>query len=85
MLAIPLAVVIQTRPPKDQKGRVLAAMSWFHWIGVLMSAAFYFVCVQIRQQFHWPPSVVFSAIAVPLVIIGLLLPNQTMASRRQEN
>ena len=43
---VPLAVFMQARPPKDQKGRIIGAMNLVNWIGIVFSALFF----QVAQQ-----------------------------------
>lgn len=38
---VPLQVFLQSRPPADQKGRVIGAMNLVNWIGIFLSAAVY--------------------------------------------
>ena len=42
--AVPLQVFLQSRPPIEQKGRMIAAMNLCTWIGILASAVFYGLC-----------------------------------------
>jgi len=52
--AVPLQVFLQTRPPKEQKGRMIGAMNLINWIGILAAALFYGVC---SAWFTDPPAV----------------------------
>lgn len=76
LFAVPLAVFMQARPPKDQKGRMIGAMNLINWIGILMSAAFFLIAsallrseIDDRQQFdvHW----VFAALAVVMLPVAI--------------
>ena len=78
LLAVPLQVVLQTRPPAEHRGRILAALSFFNWIGVLISAAYYKLCLEIRDRFDLPPSFVFAAIAVVMLGVAVLLPSRVV-------
>jgi len=78
LLAVPLQVVLQTRPPAEHRGRVLAALSFFNWIGVLISAAYYKLCLEIRERFDLPPSFAFAAIAVVMLGVAVLLPSRVV-------
>ena len=42
--AVPLQVYLQAKPPEAQKGRMIGAMNLLTWIGILLSAGFYFAC-----------------------------------------
>lgn len=52
MYAVPLQVVLQARPPKDQKGRMIGAMNLFTWLGILLSAVTYGVSSWIFTTVH---------------------------------
>jgi len=80
LYAVPLQVVVQTRPPPEHKGRVLGALSCFNWTGVLVMAAFYEVCLRVRQSASWPPSAVFAAFAGLMLIVAVMLPARVAGS-----
>jgi hypothetical protein len=71
-------VVVQTRPPAEHRGRVLAALSCFNWIGVFASAAYYEASYRFRVYFDLPPSFVFFAIALVMLLIAILLPSRVV-------
>ena len=39
--AVPLQVVLQTRPPEDLKGRMIGTMNLVNWIAIVISSFFY--------------------------------------------
>src|SRR5690606_27404500 len=39
--AIPLQVFMQSRPPDDKKGRMIAVMNLANWIGIVLSGVLY--------------------------------------------
>ena len=43
LFAVPLQVFLQTRPPKEQKGRMIGSMNLLNWIGILMSSVYHLV------------------------------------------
>jgi hypothetical protein len=45
LFIVPLQVFMQSRPPQDQKGRMIGAMNLINWIGIVGSAAFYFAAI----------------------------------------
>jgi acyl-[acyl-carrier-protein]-phospholipid O-acyltransferase/long-chain-fatty-acid--[acyl-carrier-protein] ligase len=67
--AVPLQTFLQSRPPADQKGRMIAAMNVCTWLGIFASAGFYGLCSmlftprQISYTFY-----VLAAIILPLAI-----------------
>ena len=76
LFAVPLQVFLQTRPPKEQKGRMIGAMNLINWIGILAAALFYGLCsawfTQAPLAEGEPP---ISHIAWTFAVVaGLLLP-----------
>ncbi len=71
MLAIPVQVFIQTRPPEDQKGRMIAVMNLTNFIAILLSGAIYMAFDRLIEAVHWPRSVLFAFNALLILPIGL--------------
>jgi MFS family permease len=71
LFAVPLQVFMQSRPPEDKKGRMIAVMNQANWIGVLASAGIYFVLSRTVKFVDWPRSTLFIAIAVMTLPIAL--------------
>ena len=56
LFAVPLQVVLQTRPPRDLKGRMIGAMNLFNWVGIVLSSAVYAgltATVAAGGNYHW--------------------------------
>jgi acyl-[acyl-carrier-protein]-phospholipid O-acyltransferase/long-chain-fatty-acid--[acyl-carrier-protein] ligase len=49
LFVVPLQVFMQSRPPGDQKGRMIGAMNLINWIGIVLSAAFYWAAVRLIE------------------------------------
>jgi acyl-[acyl-carrier-protein]-phospholipid O-acyltransferase/long-chain-fatty-acid--[acyl-carrier-protein] ligase len=49
LFVVPLQVFMQSRPPEDQKGRMIGAMNLVNWIGILLAAGFYQLCVTVFE------------------------------------
>lgn len=80
LLAVPLQVFLQARPPADQKGRVLGAMNLLTWIGILMSTVFYYACNFILSKLGLPPCWTLAALAPIMLGIGFFFwPKMTAA------
>ena len=47
LYAVPLQVFLQARPAAAQKGRMIGAMNFTTWIGILASAACYGLCARL--------------------------------------
>ena len=41
IFAVPLQVFLQSRPPPDQKGRMIAAMNFANWVAILLASLIY--------------------------------------------
>lgn len=73
---VPLQVCLQTAPPESQKGRMIATMNFANWVGILLSALFYFLVDTTRRgigdslNIALPPAVVFGALAVVLIPVA---------------
>jgi len=70
--AIPIQVFIQDRPPKDQKGRMIAVMNFVNFIAILFSGVLYGLFDGIVEGQGWPRSAIFAmmaAIVLPLAIL----------------
>ncbi len=69
--AIPLQVFIQSRPPADQKGRMIALMNLTNWIAILLSGFLYGLFDTFVIQIGWPRSPIFAMMA--LLIVPVLI------------
>jgi acyl-[acyl-carrier-protein]-phospholipid O-acyltransferase/long-chain-fatty-acid--[acyl-carrier-protein] ligase len=49
LFVVPLQVFMQSRPPEDQKGRMIGAMNLVNWIGILLAAGFYQLCATVFE------------------------------------
>jgi MFS family permease len=83
MFAIPVQVFIQSRPPEDQKGRMIAAMNLTNFIAILLAGAIYMACDRIIDALHWPRSVLFAFNA--LLILPVALFYRPTAARGQKS
>jgi len=71
MFAVPLQVFLQSRPPEDKKGRMIAVMNQANWIGVLASAGVYQMLAWLIESQAWPRSVMFLFIAMLMLPVAL--------------
>jgi acyl-[acyl-carrier-protein]-phospholipid O-acyltransferase/long-chain-fatty-acid--[acyl-carrier-protein] ligase len=60
MLAVPVQVFIQTRPPDDQKGRMIAVMNVTNFIAILLSGLIYLLADRLIEALQLPRSVLFA-------------------------
>ncbi len=71
VFTVPLQVFLQSRPPSDQKGRVIGAMNLVNWIGILFSAEIYSAFDRICALVGAPHSGIFGATALLLLPVAL--------------
>ena len=50
MFIVPIQVILQTRPPRNEKGRMIAGMNQCTWVGIILGAILYMVCVKAIEQ-----------------------------------
>lgn len=71
LFAVPLQVFMQSRPPADKKGRMIAVMNQANWVGILIAAALYAALTRIVESQDWPRSIMFLFIAMLMLPIAL--------------
>lgn len=54
MYAIPLQVFMQSRPPEDQKGRMIAVMNQANFTAIMLSSFVYWIFDRIVDNIDWP-------------------------------
>ncbi len=71
LFAIPLQVFLQSRPPMELKGRMIATQNLLNWVGILLSAFLYAVMGRLATLMGWPQSSVFAMTAMLMLPIVL--------------
>jgi acyl-[acyl-carrier-protein]-phospholipid O-acyltransferase/long-chain-fatty-acid--[acyl-carrier-protein] ligase len=71
MFVVPLQVLLQSRPPREEKGRMIATMNQCTWIGVILSALLYFGCIRVLAYFKGPQNLVFAVAALIMLPIAV--------------
>ena len=72
MFAVPLQVFMQSRPPDECKGRMIAAMNLCNWVGIVLAGLLYSLLATVIEARGWPRSSMFAFIAVMMLPIALL-------------
>ncbi len=70
--AIPLQVFIQSRPPDEHKGRMIAIMNQANFIAIMLSGFVYGLFSQIVDTMDWPRSPIFGMMAALILPVLLL-------------
>src|SRR5262245_9760728 len=78
MLAVPVQVFIQSRPPEDQKGRMIAVMNLTNFIAILLSGLIYFGLDRLITAGGWPRSVLFGFNALLILPVAFVYRPKTV-------
>lgn len=70
--AVPLQVFLQSRAPKDQKGRVIATMNLANWIAIIIGGVLYSVFSTLFNQLGWPASAMFVTTSLLILPVAAL-------------
>jgi len=68
LFIVPLAAVLQHRPPADRKGAVQGAASWLSWVGICAAAL---LQKELNIRLQWTPGEIFWFCAACAVIAGI--------------
>ncbi len=69
--AVPLQVFMQTRPPDDKKGRMIAVMNQANWVGIAISGVLYnWFSILIESQ-QWSRSIMFLFVGALMLPVAL--------------
>jgi acyl-[acyl-carrier-protein]-phospholipid O-acyltransferase/long-chain-fatty-acid--[acyl-carrier-protein] ligase len=69
--AVPLQVFMQSRPPDDKKGRMIAVMNQANWVGIVLNGILYSAIAKVIEAREWPRCTAFVAIAAMMLPIAL--------------
>jgi acyl-[acyl-carrier-protein]-phospholipid O-acyltransferase/long-chain-fatty-acid--[acyl-carrier-protein] ligase len=86
MFIVPVQVALQTRPPREEKGRMIATMNQISWVGVILGAVIYGVCIRVLDITEWPRSTVFGVTAVLMLPVAIFYrpADETLAEREEQ-
>ena len=71
MFIVPVQVMLQSRPPREEKGRMIATMNQCSWIGVILGAVLYKLCLELLHATDWPRSTIFAITAILMLPVPL--------------
>jgi acyl-[acyl-carrier-protein]-phospholipid O-acyltransferase/long-chain-fatty-acid--[acyl-carrier-protein] ligase len=71
MFIVPVQVALQSLPPPDEKGRMIATMNQFSWIGVILGALIYKACMPVLATTGWPRASIFAVTAVLMLPVAI--------------
>ena len=71
MFIVPVQVMLQSRPPRGDKGRMIATMNQCTWVGVILSALLYKACIEVLDATGGPRNLIFAVGAAFMLPIAL--------------
>lgn len=71
MFIVPVQVMLQSRPPRQDKGRMIATMNQCSWIGIILGAILYQICIWILDARGWPRNTIFGVTAALMLPVAL--------------
>jgi MFS family permease len=72
MFVVPVQVIIQSRPPRAEKGRMIATMNQCTWVGIILGSVIYATCIWVLDRTGWPRSTIFAVTAVLMLPVAIL-------------
>jgi len=79
LFVVPLQVFLQSRPPEDKKGRMIALMNLCSWIGIFLSALLIILIEYVQTQFDWSEASAFVVTAALMLPVALFYRPQNEA------
>jgi MFS family permease len=79
MFVVPVQVMLQSRPPSSEKGRMIATMNQFSWVGVIVGAIIFKASVVVLDATGAPRCALFGVTAALMLPVALFYRPQTQA------
>jgi MFS family permease len=71
LFVVPVQVIVQSRPPRDEKGRVVATMNQLTWIGVILGSLIYGASIHFLDRIGGPRNTVFAVTAILMLPVAI--------------
>lgn len=71
LFVVPVQVTVQSRPPRDEKGRVVATMNQCTWLGIILGAMIYSACIAVLDRTGWPRNTIFAVTAALMLPVAI--------------
>lgn len=71
LFAVPLQVFLQSRPPREQRGRLIATVNLLNWVGIALSSGLYTLGSRVLDVLAWPPSIMFGFTALCILALAI--------------
>lgn len=72
LFAVPLQVYMQSCPPEELKGRMIATQNLLNWVGILMAAGAYLCAERVIKAFELRYATMFAVAAAFMLVVGIL-------------
>jgi MFS family permease len=72
MFIVPIQVALQSRPPREQKGRMIATMNQCSWVGIILGAILYAACITLFDKLDLPRNTMFAVTAALMLPVAAL-------------
>jgi acyl-[acyl-carrier-protein]-phospholipid O-acyltransferase/long-chain-fatty-acid--[acyl-carrier-protein] ligase len=71
MFVVPVQVILQLRPPRGEKGRMIAVQNLTTNFGIILGAVVFKLCIAMLAQVDGPPSAIFAITAAIMLPVAL--------------
>jgi len=71
MFIVPIQVALQARPPREQKGRMIATMNQCSWLGIILGSVLFAVGLRVFNALGWPQNTMFALTAALMLPVAL--------------
>jgi acyl-[acyl-carrier-protein]-phospholipid O-acyltransferase/long-chain-fatty-acid--[acyl-carrier-protein] ligase len=71
MFVVPVQVIIQSRPPRAEKGRMIATMNQCTWLGIILGSLIFGACIWLLDWTLWPRSTIFAVTAILMLPVAI--------------
>jgi acyl-[acyl-carrier-protein]-phospholipid O-acyltransferase/long-chain-fatty-acid--[acyl-carrier-protein] ligase len=71
MFIVPIQVLLQSRPPRGDKGRMIATMNQCTWLGIILSALLYKACIEVLDATGGARNLIFAVSAAIMLPVAL--------------
>jgi acyl-[acyl-carrier-protein]-phospholipid O-acyltransferase/long-chain-fatty-acid--[acyl-carrier-protein] ligase len=72
LMAVPLQVYLQVKPPEGEKGQVMGAMNLTTWTGIILASVFYAIASMVVNSYKLALSTIFLACGLLMLPLALL-------------
>jgi acyl-[acyl-carrier-protein]-phospholipid O-acyltransferase/long-chain-fatty-acid--[acyl-carrier-protein] ligase len=71
MFIVPIQVALQSRPPREQKGRMIATMNQCSWVGIILGAMLYAASIWVFDIYDMPRNTMFAVTAALMLPVAI--------------